>query len=122
MFFKICQKGLFSILNFIDILSGHYPLIATVPLFRNTFLTSLGVAKRGTSGVYQNYKSDESCANDIEVHCFNNGNCGVFCQDGGAPIGVKSFQCVSTGKKKKQGWTSSRKFSSEFRILSHDSL
>merc|ERR1712176_492585 len=48
-----------------------------------------------------------SCANDIEVHCFNNGNCGVFCQDGGAPIGIKSFQCVSTGKKKKQGWTNS---------------
>merc|ERR1712176_1242723 len=37
-----------------------------------------------------------SCANDIEVHCFNNGNCGVFCQDGGAPIGIKSFQCAST--------------------------
>merc|ERR1712176_412211 len=48
-----------------------------------------------------------SCANDIEVHSFNNGNCGVFCQDGGAPIGIKSFQCVSTGKKKKQGWTNS---------------
>ena len=53
-----------------------------------------------------------SCANDIEVHCFNNGNCGVFCQDGGAPIGIKSFQCVSTGKKKKQGWTNSGRFSS----------
>ena len=52
-----------------------------------------------------------SCANDIEVHCFNNGNCGVFCQDGGAPIGIKSFQCVSTGKKKKQGWTNSGRFS-----------
>ena len=63
-----------------------------------------------------------SCANDIEVHCFNNGNCGVFCQDGGAPIGIKSFQCISTGKKKKQGWTNSGRFSSESLILSHDKL
>ena len=70
----------------------------------------------------QNYKSDESCANDIEVHCFNNGNCGVFCQDGGAPIGIKSFQCISTGKKKKQGWTNSGRFSIESLILSHDKL
>ena len=37
---------------FIHILSGHCPLFATVPPFRNTFLTSLGVAKRGTSGIF----------------------------------------------------------------------
>ena len=61
MFFKICQKGLFSILNFIHILSGHCPLFATVPLFRNTFLTSLGVAKRGTSGVFDFPTYLETC-------------------------------------------------------------
>ena len=52
------------------------------------------------------------------MHCFNNGNCGVFCQDGGAPIGIKSFQCVSTGKKKKQGWTNSGRFSNDSCISS----
>ena len=56
MFFKICQKGLFLILNFIHILSGHCPLFATVTPFRNTFLASLGVAKRGTSGVIPEWR------------------------------------------------------------------
>ena len=34
------------------IFQGSYPLFATLPPFRNTFSESLGVAKRGTSGVY----------------------------------------------------------------------
>ena len=73
----------------------------TAPIINNDF----DCAGKGRVCDYFN------CANDIEVHCFNNGNCGVFCQDGGAPIGIKSFQCVSTGKKKKQGWTNSGRFS-----------
>ena len=33
------------------IFSGQFPLFATLPPFRNTFLESLGVAKRDTTGV-----------------------------------------------------------------------
>ena len=32
---------------------GSFPLFATLPPFRNTFSESLGVAKRGTTGVFR---------------------------------------------------------------------
>ena len=35
----------------IPIFLGGFPLFATLPPFRNTFSESLGVAKRGTTGV-----------------------------------------------------------------------
>ena len=36
------------------IFRSSFPLFATMPPFRNTFSESLGVAKRGTTGVFQN--------------------------------------------------------------------
>ena len=50
-FSKSAKNAYFWSQNLIPIFQGSFPLFATLPPFRNTFSESLGVAKRGTTGV-----------------------------------------------------------------------